>query len=160
MVTHNDPADVDYAGGLAAHVVGVPKTSFDGSVTAIETETGALNNFAQAVSDAGGHLPECKILFGLSDGSMDEAVKIYTIHDVAITFSDGGGEIDASSRSQILTVSGQMRYMYFGENAELGVKGGMNALTTQLVSGKNNLFNNIMGAIGSQFNARNPHLGI
>ena len=38
MVTNNDPADVDYAGGLAAHVQGVPKTDFETSVTAIETE--------------------------------------------------------------------------------------------------------------------------
>lgn len=161
MVTNNEPADVDYAGGLAAHVQGVPKTSFDGSVTVIETETGAINNFAQAIVDAGGHLPECKVLFGLSDGSIDEAVKVYTIYDVAITFSDGGGEIDASSRSQILTVSGQMRYMYFGENAELGVKNtGIKGVVSQLTSGNNKAISSILGAIGSNFSVHNKHLGM
>ena len=61
MVTNNDPADVDYAGGLAAHIQGVPKTDFETSVTAIETEKGALSKFAQAVVDNGGMLPECRL---------------------------------------------------------------------------------------------------
>ena len=123
MVTNNDPADVDYAGGLAAHIQGVPKTDFETSVTAIETEKGALSKFAQAVVDNGGMLPECKVIFGGSDGVASSGAEVYTIEDVAVTFSDGGGEIDASSRSQILTVSGSIRYMYFGENANLGSVG-------------------------------------
>ena len=123
MVTNNDPADVDYAGGLAAHIQGVPKTHFETSVTAIETEKGALSKFAQAVVDNGGMLPECKVIFGGSDGVASSGATVYTIQDVAVTFSDGGGEIDASSRSQILTVSGSIRYMYFGENANLGSVG-------------------------------------
>ncbi len=168
MVTNNDPTDVDYAGGLAAHVQGVPKTSFDGSVTVIETENGAIANFAQAIVDAGGHLPECEVLFGLSDGSSTEAVRVYKIFDVALTFSDGGGEIDASSRSQILTVQGQMRYMYFGDNADLGTAvangstlKGMAGVKNYLRSGAaDQLLSSIVGAVGSQFSTHNSHYGI
>ena len=123
MVTNNDPADVDYAGGLAAHIQGVPKTDFETSITAIETEKGALSKFAQAVVDNGGMIPECKVVFGGSDGVASSGAEVYTIQDVAVTFSDGGGEIDASSRSQILTVQGNMRYMFFGKNANLGAAG-------------------------------------
>lgn len=123
MVTNNDPADVDYAGGLAAHVQGVPKTSFEGSITVIETEQATLSKFAEAIVANGGCLSECRVVFGTSDGTQNAGAISYTIHDVAFTFSDGGGEIDASSRSQILTVSGSIRYMYFGENSSLGKVG-------------------------------------
>lgn len=165
MVTNNDPADVDYAGGLAAHVPGVPKTSFDGSVTVIETENGAISAFAQALADAGGVLPECKVLFGLSSDSVDEALKVYTLIDVAITFSDGGGEIDASSRSQILTVSGQMKYMYFGDNADLGVKANDTKAVNRLKGlSKDPAIKQLLGTVASNFklnlNTANSHLGI
>lgn len=136
MVTNNDPADVDYAGGLASHVQGVPKTDFESSITVIETETAALSKFAEAVVANGGMLPECKIVFGSSDGTSMTGGIVYTIYDVAFTFSDGGGEIDASSRSQILTISGSMRYMYFGENSSLGTTGtnALNSISNSLTS--------------------------
>lgn len=139
MATNNDPADVDYAGGLASHVQGVPKTDFEGSITVIETEKGAVSKFAQAVVDNGGYLKECKVVFGASDGQSNDGTTVYTIYDVAVTFSDGGGEIDASSRSQILTITGSIRYMYFGENANLGSTGS-NAF--------NNLANTLTGVAG------------
>ena len=122
MVTMNDAADVDYAWGLAAHTPGVAKTNYEGSVTAIETETGQIANFAQWLVDNGGEIPSCTVIFGGSDGTVESGAILYKIEDVAVTF-DGGGDIDSSSRSQILTVQGNMRYMYFGKNADLGVAG-------------------------------------
>lgn len=122
MVTMNDAADVDYAWGLAAHTPGVAKTDYEGSITVIETETEQIANFAQWLVDNGGEIPSCTIIFGGSDGTAESGATLYKIEDVAVTF-DGGGDIDASSRSQILTVQGNMRYMYFGKNADLGVAG-------------------------------------
>lgn len=152
MVTNNDPADVDYAGGFAAHVQGVPKTDFESSITAIETEKAALAKFAQAIADNGGYLRECKVVFGASDGQSNDGTTVYTIYDVAVTFSDGGGEIDASSRSQILTVTGSIRYMYFGENADLGSTGSnaFNNLTNTLtgVSNGTNTADGVADALG------------
>lgn len=123
MVTYNDPADVDYAGGLASHVQGAAKTSFEGSITLIETELGTVSQFAETLMTMGGHLDECKVVFGSSDGTSASGAIVYTIQDVKLNFTDGGGEIDASSRSQILTVQGSIRYMYFGEHSSLGVSG-------------------------------------
>lgn len=139
IATRNDSADVDYGGGLASHTPGVAKTNFEGSITVIETETAATNNFAQWVTDNGGEISECTIIFGASDGTAKNA-KAYKILDVAITFSDGGGDVDSSSRSQILTVSGSTRFMYFGENANLGATGqaainSINSTLSNLISG-------------------------
>lgn len=122
IVTMNDAADVDYAWGLAAHTPGVAKPNYEGSITAIETETGQIANFAQWLVDNGGEIPSCTVIFGGSDGTTASGATLYKIEDVAVTF-DGGGDIDASSRSQILTVQGNMRYMYFGKNADLGKTG-------------------------------------
>ena len=122
IITNNDAADVDYGWGLAAHAPGVAKTNYETSVTAIETETGQVANFAQWVVDNGGEIPSCTVIFGGSDGTTATGAILYKLEDVAVTF-DGGGDIDASSRSQILTVQGNMRYMFFGKNANLGAAG-------------------------------------
>lgn len=122
IITNNDAADVDYAWGLAAHTPGVAKTNYETSVTAIETETGQVANFAQWLVDNGGEIPSCTVIFGGSDGTTATGAILYKLEDVAVTF-DGGGDIDASSRSQILTVQGNMRYMFFGKNANLGAAG-------------------------------------
>lgn len=150
MVTNNDSADIDYAGGLAAHRPGVPKTSFESSITCIETEKGAISQFAQAVMNMGGSLDSCRIVFNVSDGQTNTSPIIYTIYDVDFTFSDGGGEIDASSRSQILTVSGNMRYMYFGENANMGSTGSkaFDIINSSLNGGGSNIGSTLANVIG------------
>lgn len=113
MTTNNESADVSYAGGLQAHVPGVPKTSFDGPFTCTETETGQLADFAELIMSMGGST-NC-ILY---DGRMNRWTKAHELLDCALTFEPG--DLDAESRSQILTVSGNMKYMYFGQNAAVG----------------------------------------
>ena len=137
MPTNNDAATVDYAGGLESHVAGIAKTSFETSITCIETEKGMIHNFAQAIVDNGGFLDQARVIFGASDGTQNAGTKVYDIFDLTPTFGDGGGEFDASSRSQILTVSGSMRYMYFGENSSLGSVGdkAFGTINSALVSG-------------------------
>ncbi len=65
--------------------------------------------------------------------------------DCAITFSDGGGEIDSSSRSQILQVQASIRYHYFGDQGELG-SSGENAIANAL----NNALSNFGGFSNTQ----------
>lgn len=113
MTTNNESADVSYAGGLQAHVPGVPKTSFDGAFTCTETETGQLADFAELIMSMGGST-NC-ILY---DGRMNRWTKAHELLDCALTFEPG--DLDAEGRSQILTVSGNMKYMYFGQNAAVG----------------------------------------
>lgn len=123
-VTNHDAADVDYARGLQGHVAGVPKTSFESQWTMIETEAGIINDFAEAIVSAGGILPSARIYDGfVDDGNNIKGNREHFIEDLAITFSDGGGEIDSSSRSQILQVQAQCRYMYFGRSGQLGSTG-------------------------------------
>lgn len=122
IITNNDAADVDYGWGLAAHTPGAAKTNYETSVTAIETETGQVADFAQWIVDNGGEIPSCTVIFGGSDGTAATGAILYKLEDVAATF-DGGGDIDSTSRSQVLTIQGNMRYMYFGKNANLGAAG-------------------------------------
>ncbi len=124
-VTYNDPADVDYARGLASHVTGTPKTNYEGSITMIETESGQFARFPEAIANSHkGELDSVMVYDGfVGDGSRIEGKRSYELLGVAFTFSDGGGEIDSSSRSQILQVQGSIRYHYFGGKGELGSSG-------------------------------------
>ena len=113
IVTNNEAAEVAYAGGLVGHVAGVPKTSYDGPVTMIETETGQVADFAELLIAQGG-TTNC-ILY---DGRIDRWTKAHELLDCAFTFEPG--DLDSESRSTTLTISGNMKYMYFGQNANLG----------------------------------------
>lgn len=113
IVTNNEAAEVSYAGGLVGHVAGVPKTSYEGAVTMIETETGQIADFAELLIAQGG-TTNC-ILY---DGRVDRWTKAHELLDCAFTFEPG--DLDSESRSTALTISGNMKYMYFGQNAALG----------------------------------------
>lgn len=113
IMTNNESADIAFAGGLQGHVAGVPKTSFEGAVTMIETETGQIADFAELLIAQGG-TTNC-ILY---DGRVDRWTKAHELIDCAFTFEPG--EVDSESRSTNLTISGNMKYMYFGQNAALG----------------------------------------
>jgi hypothetical protein len=113
IITNNEAAEVSYAGGLATHVAGVPKTSYEGPITMIETESGQISEFAELLVASGG-TTNC-ILY---DGRVGRWTKAHELIDCAFTFENG--DIDSEGRSQILTISGNMKYMYFGQNASAG----------------------------------------
>ncbi|WP_230657791.1 hypothetical protein [Psychrobacter sp. I-STPA10] len=140
MVTNNDAADVDYARGLAAHVAGVPKTSFESQWTMIETESGVIADFAEKIVNVyGGILPSARIYDGfVGDGNEIKGQREYEIIDCAVTFADGGGEIDSASRSQILQVQAGCRYMYFGQSGKLGSSGSEDVFANVLTNALNN----------------------
>ncbi|WP_322977466.1 hypothetical protein [Acinetobacter pittii] len=113
IVTNNESAEVSYAGGLLAHVPGVPKTSYEGAVTMTETETGQIADFAELLMSQGG-TTNC-ILY---DGRINRWTKAHELIDCAFTFEPG--DLDSENRSSVLTISGNMKYMYFGQNAKVG----------------------------------------
>jgi len=125
ITSNNDAADVDYAGGLQAHVAGTPKTNFESQWTLIETESGMISKFAEEiVVKHGGILPLARVYDGfVGDGSSIKGLRQYDLIDCAITFGDGGGEIDSASRSQILQVQASCRYNYFGNSGKIGATG-------------------------------------
>lgn len=111
--TLGEPADVAYAGGLASHVSGVPKTDFTSSLTVIETSSGRIVDLAELLTQ-----------YGETDawayyGRPNAYTKRFRLLDCAITF-DNGIEGSADGRSQVSTIQGNMRYMYFGQNESLG----------------------------------------
>lgn len=139
ITTHHDPADLDLARGLQTHASGVRKTNFESQWTFIETENGVISKFAEdLVNKHGGVIPLCRVYDGfVDDGDNIKGLRDYELIDCAITFSDGGGEIDAASRSQILQINASCRYNYFGQGGKLGVTGNdtdvfANALTNAL----------------------------
>lgn len=113
MPTNNDIADVAYAGGLQGHTAGVPKTSYQGSVTMLETENGICAAFAELVIANGGTI-DCDYY----DGRDDDYITKYELTDCCFTFEPA--DMSADGRSAVVTVSGSMQYMYFGQNAEIG----------------------------------------
>lgn len=125
ITTHHDTADVDLARGLQAHAAGVRKTNFESQWTFIETESGVISRFAEdLVNKHGGVIPLARVYDGfVDDGDNIKGLREYELIDCAITFSDGGGEIDAASRSQILQINASCRYNYFGQEGKLGIDG-------------------------------------
>lgn len=125
ITTMHDPAEVDYAGGLQGQSTSVVKTKFESQWTFIETESGAISRFAEdIVIKFGGELPLARVYDGyIGDGDTIKGNREYELIDLAITFADGGGEIDSASRSQILQVQASCSYNYFGQSGKLGSTG-------------------------------------
>lgn len=139
--TNHEPGTVEYAMGLQAPRNSVPKVKFDGSTTMIETDTRMIYEFFKLIQRNKGVVNNAKIISGMSDGG-ESGTFVHKIQDVHFT-TENGGEIDGSSREQILELSGvNISYMYFGDEAELGNVGVFN----NALNGVANAFNNGRGA--------------
>lgn len=138
IVTNHDAADWDLARGLQTHTASLPKTNFESQWTLIETESGMISQFAESiVTKHKGILPKATVYDGfIGNGDKVQGDRSYELLNCAITFTDGGGEIDAASRSQVLQVQASCRYNFFGDTGKLGS------------NGKNDIFaNKLAGAI-------------
>lgn len=143
ILSHHDPADVDYARGLQGHVAGTLKTNFESQWTFIETESGAISKFAaDLATKLGGVVPLARVYDGfVGDGDTIKGLREYELIDCAITFSDGGGEIDSASRSQILQIQASCRYNFFGDEGKLGATGSSDVFADTLINALNNFGN-------------------
>lgn len=119
LMSANDPAEANFAGGLMTHVGTVAKTANQMSVTIMETENGIVQDFAEQLLVNGGEL-NCWAY----DGRPNKWVRRFLLQSCHFTF-DGGGDMQADSRSQVVTVQATMYYTYFGQNESLG--GGLQA---------------------------------
>lgn len=113
VVSNNDPAQIDIAGGLQMSVAGVPKTSYDGSITMIETEAGHARNFGEYIVARGGSI-DCDLYIG----RVTKFTRVIELIDCKIRLE--AGELDASSRSNGLDITGSITYMFFGNFANIG----------------------------------------
>ncbi|ENV28402.1 hypothetical protein [Acinetobacter baumannii] len=66
--TYTEPTEVIFAGGLQAHRSGVPKTSHDGQLQLIETDTGQIAGFAELLMANNGHT-DCIVFDGRKEST-------------------------------------------------------------------------------------------
>lgn len=113
VVTHNDSADYNLAGGGQFHVPGAPKNRYEGPIQVLETDSGQASKFAELVMASGGQL-DCTMY----DGRADRFVTAHEISNVTFTFEPI--DIDGEGVSTIQRVQGQIKYNYYGMMANLG----------------------------------------
>lgn len=133
--TNFDPGKAEYAMGLQVPRNSVPKVNFDGSVTMIETDSRMIYDFFKQIQKTQGVVHSAKIISGMSDGQ-SAGTFVHKIQNVHFT-AENGGEIDGSSREQILELQANVSYMYFGDEAELGNVGVFNGALNGVVSAFN-----------------------
>ena len=100
-------------------------------------------------------LAELLMQYGETDawayyGRPNAYTKRFRLLDCAITF-DNGIEASADGRSQVATIQGNMRYMYFGQTESLG--GGSSG--TGLIEKAGNVVNQLGRAVGIAKDIRN-----
>lgn len=113
VVTNNDAADYNLAGGGQFHVAGAPKNRYEGQIQVIETDYGQATAFAELLMASGG-TTNCLVY----DGRPDRYTQVHELRDCAITFEPI--DYDGEGVSTIVRVQGTMKYNYYGLNANLG----------------------------------------
>lgn len=113
VVTHNESADFNLAGGGQFHTPGAPKNRYEGPIQVIETDAGQATDFAELVMAKGGQL-NCTMF----DGRAGRFVAAHEITNVTFTFEPI--DIDGEGVSAIQRVQGQIKYNYYGKIAKMG----------------------------------------
>lgn len=113
MVKNADPSEQFLAGGTRFFVPGTPETMYEASIQMIETEGGSASMFAEFIVANGG-----EIACDYYDGRLGSFTRAYALDHCAIRLD--APDMSAEGRSQGVTVSGSMSYMYFGAFASVG----------------------------------------
>lgn len=116
IVSNEDPAITQYAGGFSGITPSVPKTQYSGNITLVETEQGHVQMLAEYIVASGGAI-DCDYY----DGRADSFTRAYELLNCAIRFEPA--DFDTESRSQSMTISAPMDYNYFGSFADIGANG-------------------------------------
>lgn len=122
VITNNESADFNLAGGGQFHVAGAPKNRYEGQIQMIETDFGQVNAFAELLMASG----------GTTDGFMYDGKKgrFVTAHRLTnITFTFEPKDIDGEGVSTIQRVQGSIKYNYYGQLAHLGGANAIGQLT-------------------------------
>lgn len=113
VVTNNESADYNLAGGAQFHVAGAPKNRFDGQWQMIETDTGQVAAFAELLMAQGGTTDGW-----IYDGRQGRYINSHRVTNVTVTFEPI--DIDGEGVSAIQRVSAAIKYNYYGQMANLG----------------------------------------
>ncbi len=112
VITFNESADFNVAGGAQFHVPGAPKNRYEGPIQMIETDFGQVTALSELLMTMGS--TNCIIY----DGRPDRYTQAYELRNCSFTFEPL--DIDGEGVSSIVRASATMKYNYTGINAELG----------------------------------------
>lgn len=118
VITNNESADYNLAGGGQFHVPGAPKNRYEGQWQVIETDFGQATAFAELLMAQGGQT-NCMVY----DGRQGRYMHAHALTNVSITFE--GIDIDSEGVSTIQRVQASVKFNYYGLSAGLG---GVNAV--------------------------------
>jgi hypothetical protein len=122
VITNNESADYNLAGGGQFHVAGAPKNRYEGQIQIIETDLGQGSAFAELIMASGGSVNAT-----MFDG---RAGRYTTAHEITnCTFTFEPLDIDSEGVSAIQRIQGSIKYNYYGRLANLGSG---NALSGQI----------------------------
>lgn len=113
IITNNESADFNLAGGSQHHVPGAPKTRYEGQWQIIETDFGQATAFAELIQARGGQT-DCWVY----DGRQGRYMHAHRLTNVALTFEPL--DVDAEGVSTIQRVQVSAKYNYYGLNGSLG----------------------------------------
>lgn len=113
VITNNEAADYNLAGGGQFHVSGAPKIRYEGQWQLIETDFGQATAFAELLMAQGGQT-NCIVY----DGRKGRYMQAHALTNVAITFEPI--DIDSEGVSTIQRVQASVKYNYYGSTAGLG----------------------------------------
>ncbi|MDR6630386.1 hypothetical protein J2X86_002441 [Acinetobacter lwoffii] len=113
IITNNDAADFNLAGGAQLHVPGAPKTRYEGQWQIIETDFGQATAFAELIMARGGQT-DCWVY----DGRQGRYMHAHRLTNVALTFEPI--DVDSEGVSTIQRVQVSVKYNYYGLNGDLG----------------------------------------
>lgn len=116
--TASDPAVTAVGGGGDVITPSIPKTSFEGNLTILETERGAVNELAEFILNCqGGQIPKIDLYIG----HLHQYTMVKEYHNVAIRFETS--DLDTDSKSEVVKVSAPITFNYFGQHAKIGTNG-------------------------------------
>ena len=142
VVTHNEAADYNVAGGAQFHVSGAPKNRYESQWQMIETDSLQVTKFAEALMAQGG-MVDCTVY----DGRQGRYLMAHELKDCAITFEPI--DYEGEGVSSIVRVSAQVKYNYYGTNAALGSSNSVGKISGVLDSAQSTLnkANSVLNAV-------------
>ena len=116
VITHNEAADYNLAGGGQFHTSGAPKNRYETTLQFIETDLGTLTQLSELLMATDGMTNAIAY-----EGRIGRYIEAHEFRDCAITFDMK--EVEGDGVSTIMRVQAQMKLNYYGVNAQLGSSG-------------------------------------
>ena len=114
ILSFDEPAVTKIGGGAEIITPSMPKTSYEGQITFIETEQGAISQLAEYIANVNGGMVNADYY----DGRVDNFTNVYHLQNLALRFDPS--DFDTDSRSEVVKITAPATYNFFGTNATIG----------------------------------------